>query len=177
MPKPDIEVLIKAVAFAAHKHKDQRRKDAGATPYINHPVALADILASECGVTDVEILCAAILHDTIEDTETTPEELTAAFGERVTKIVLEVTDDKSLPKQDRKDAQVAHAPYLSTQARAVKLADKISNLRDVIKTPPPDWSLQRCQEYCDWCKRVIDGLRGKWLVLEAIFDKQYRERP
>jgi guanosine-3',5'-bis(diphosphate) 3'-pyrophosphohydrolase len=173
----DIELVIRAAAFAAHKHRDQRRKDAGATPYINHPLGLARILAAEGGVSDVATLCAALLHDTIEDTETTPEELEGQFGAEIRRIVEEVTDDKALPKADRKRLQIEHAPHLSNKAKLVKLADKISNLRDVAHAPPRGWPLERRQEYFDWAKRVIDGLRGVHPELERAFDEAYTARP
>ncbi len=177
MEESDLKLITRALAFAADKHKNQRRKDAEASPYINHPVALTNILANEGHITDIDIICGALLHDTAEDTETTPEELQEAFGETIKDIVMEVTDDKKLPKQDRKQAQVDHAPHLSTQAKAVKLADKICNLRDVNSSPPPDWSIERRQNYYDWAKKVIDGLRGEWHELEGIFDRQCEDRP
>src|SRR5881628_2714203 len=120
--KGELALLLKALAFAAHKHRDQRRKDAQASPYINHPIALADVLVNEGGVTDVDVLCAALLHDTVEDTATTHEELANAFGSRIARIVAEVTDDKSLPKAERKRLQVEHAASLSREAKLVKLA-------------------------------------------------------
>ena len=174
--KGELALLLKALAFAAHKHRDQRRKDPEASPYINHPIALADVLVNEGGVTDVEVLCAALLHDTVEDTATTPEELEAAFGERVARIVAEVTDDKALPKAERKRLQVEHAGELSPEAKLVKLADKICNLRDVAERAPPSWDLARRREYFDWAKRVVDGLRGTHPRLEAAFDAAYGMR-
>jgi hypothetical protein len=110
----DLALLLKALGFAAERHRHQRRKDAEASPYINHPIGLANVLANEGGITDIDVLCAALLHDTIEDTETTPDELRAQFGESITCIVLEVTDDKSLPKQERKQMQIEHAPHILT---------------------------------------------------------------
>ena len=135
--------FIKAVAFAAEKHRNQRRKDADASPYINHPIALANVLANEGGIQDISVLCAAILHDTIEDTETTADELQDLFGRKVTSIVLEVTDDKSLEKHVRKQRQIEHASHISHEAKLVKLADKICNLRDIFASPPADWSAER----------------------------------
>ena len=128
--KGELALLLKALAFAAHKHRDQRRKDADASPYINHPIALADVLVNEGGVTDFEVLCAALLHVTVEDTATTHEELVDAFGSRIARIVAEVTDDKRLPKAERKRLQIEHAPKISHEAKLVKLADKLVNLRD-----------------------------------------------
>jgi guanosine-3',5'-bis(diphosphate) 3'-pyrophosphohydrolase len=176
-PEKDLALLFRALAFAAHKHRDQRRKDAEASPYINHPIALAEVLAGEGGVADVEVLAAALLHDTIEDTATTPEELRAEFGERIAAMVMEVTDDKALPKTERKRLQIVHAAAISPGAKLVKLADKICNLRDVADRPPAKWDLQRRQEYFEWAKRVIDQLRGAHPGLEAAFDAAYRRKP
>jgi guanosine-3',5'-bis(diphosphate) 3'-pyrophosphohydrolase len=175
--KGELALLLEALAFAAHKHRDQRRKDAEASPYINHPIALADVLVNEGGVTDVEVICAALLHDTVEDTATTHEELVNAFGSRIARIVAEVTDDTSLAKDERKRLQIEHAPSLSHEAKLVKLADKICNLRDVAERPPARWDHARQREYFDWAKRVIDGLRGAHPRLEAAFDAIYGKRP
>jgi GTP diphosphokinase / guanosine-3',5'-bis(diphosphate) 3'-diphosphatase len=169
--------IIQAAYFAAEKHRTQRRKDTEKTPYINHPLALANVLSVECSIDDVEVICGALLHDTIEDTNASKEELLENFGENITRIVLEVTDDKTLDKIERKEAQVAHAPHISDQAKLVKLADKISNLRDISASPPIGWSVERKQEYFDWAARVIDGLRGIHPGLEALFDQIYSKRP
>lgn len=168
-------LVLKALAFAAHKHRDQRRKDNNASPYINHPIALATVLCNEGGITDVNVLCAALLHDTIEDTETTPAELTKLFGKTISDLVMEVTDDKSLPKAERKRLQIEHAANASYEAKLVKLADKISNLRDIANCPPADWDSNRKQEYFDWAKKVIDQIRGTSAVLERIFDEFYAD--
>lgn len=162
--------FAKAVAFAAEKHRNQRRKDTEASPYINHPIALANVLANEGSVDDVTVLCAAVLHDTIEDTDTTAKELADIFGDKVTSIVLEVTDDKSLAKAVRKEEQVRHAPLISPEAKLVKLADKICNLRDILASPPSDWTAERKKAYFDWASRVVAGLRGNHPGLEATFD-------
>ena len=165
-------LLLEAIAFAAEKHRHQRRKDAEASPYINHPIALASLLKRE-GVDDVAVLCAALLHDTIEDTNTTADELRVLFGEIVTSVVLEVTDDKSLDKAERKRLQVQHAHALSDRAKLVKLADKICNVYDMVAAPPASWTLDRKREYLQWAKEVVDGLRGAHPDLEAIFDDVY----
>jgi guanosine-3',5'-bis(diphosphate) 3'-pyrophosphohydrolase len=169
--------LLAAIAFAADKHRDQRRKDAAASPYINHPIALANVLANEAEIDDERVLIAAVLHDTLEDTETTVQELVRHFGQEIAEIVLEVSDDKALPKAARKQQQIDHATHISRRAKLVKLADKICNLRDIARSPPHDWSLQRRQEYFDWAKAVIDQLRGVHPALEHVFDQAYRERP
>jgi GTP diphosphokinase / guanosine-3',5'-bis(diphosphate) 3'-diphosphatase len=166
----DAGAALRAVAFAAHKHRDQRRKDPAATPYVNHPIALAELMWHAGGVRDSVALIAAILHDTIEDTATTADELIAVFGPDVAAVVGEVTDDKTLPKDRRKQLQIEHAPHLSTAAKLVKLADKICNLRDIIDSPPSAWSRQRCAAYVEWTRAVVDGLRGVCPALEAIFD-------
>lgn len=169
--------IINAISFAAEKHKNQRRKDFEASPYINHPIALANILVSEAGVVDVKVLVAAILHDTVEDTETTSKELAKRFGDEIAAIVLEVTDDKSLPIAERKRLQIEHAPTISRRAKLVKLADKIANLRDMATNPPADWSLERRQDYFEWAKAVVDGLRGCHPTLEHLFDLASKQKP
>jgi guanosine-3',5'-bis(diphosphate) 3'-pyrophosphohydrolase len=180
--KPDNETeklgeLIDAMAFASARHRDQRRKDVCASPYINHPIQLVDVLCNEAGIGDVKVLVAATLHDTIEDTETTEQELIDNFGVEIASIVMEVSDDSSLCKADRKQAQIVTASSLSHEAKLVKLADKICNLRDVADNPPAGWDLQRRQDYFDWAKAVIDELRGINARLEAIFDDTYALRP
>ena len=169
--------VLQAALFAAEKHKNQRRKDAEASPYINHPIALANIRDTEGGVTDDDVLCAALLHDTTEDTKTTADELREIFGDAVTDIVLEVTDDKSLPKAERKRLQIEHAAHASPQAKLVKLADKISNLRDILASPPADWSVARKQEYFDWSVKVVAGVRDVHPGLALAFDQLLIRRP
>ena len=169
--------LLAAIAFAAHKHRDQRRKDAVASPYINHPIALANVLANEGGIEDERVLIAAVLHDTVEDTETTEQELVREFGREIADLVMEVTGDKALTKAERKRLQIEHAATISRRAKLVKLADKICNLRDITNSPPADWLLQRKQEYFDWAKAVVDGLRGAHPALEHVFDEAYKQRP
>jgi GTP diphosphokinase / guanosine-3',5'-bis(diphosphate) 3'-diphosphatase len=173
----DVSSLLVALEFAAHKHRDQRRKDASASPYINHPIALARLLAEDGGVTDVKTLVAAVLHDTIEDTDTTYDELRAQFGKKVADVVAEVTDDKSLPKPRRKALQIEHAPHMSQRAALVKLADKTCNLRDVAHNPPADWPLARRRQYFDWAKAVVDALPPVSEKLRRAFDEAHAKRP
>ncbi|WP_027793375.1 HD domain-containing protein [Paraburkholderia acidipaludis] len=168
--------LIAAIAFAAEKHRHQQRKDADASPYINHPIALVHVLANEAGVEDETVLIAAMLHDVIEDTNTSEHELVRLFGQAVADIVSEVTDDKALPKDERKRLQIEHAASASRRAKFVKLADKICNLRDLASSPPADWNAERKQAYFDWAKAVVDQLRGVHPTLEQIFDEAYRSR-
>lgn len=158
--KDELGLVLRATHFAAQKHKDHRRKDVKTSPYINHPIALAEVLHTDGGVSDPVVIAAALLHDTIEDTETTFEELRGVFGVEVARIVDEVTDVKFLAKKSRKRLQVAKAGHSSDQARLVKLADKICNLRDILASPPARWSLTRRQEYFDWAKEVVDQARG-----------------
>jgi len=176
MDKP-VGLMLEALQFAALKHRDQRRKDLEASPYINHPIALANILWREGRVTEPTVICAALLHDTIEDTETTPAELRKHFGGKIASIVMEVTDDKSLEKAERKRAQIEHAPHLSREAKLVKLADKISNVRDMCASPPAHWPMRRRREYFDWARKVVDALRGVHPELEQIFDEAYSKKP
>jgi len=173
----DIHRFIRAVDFAAAKHRNQRRKDEEASPYINHPIALTRVLKVEAAVADLDVLSAALLHDTIEDTETTVEELEREFGPRIARIVAEVTDDTSRPKEERKRLQVEHAASLSHEAKLVKLADKICNVRDMLDAPPAHWSLERRQAYFDWAKEVVDNLRGTHARLEGLFDDAYSGKP
>ncbi|MEJ2612453.1 MAG: HD domain-containing protein [Candidatus Thiodiazotropha sp.] len=177
MYENSLPLIVKALAFSARKHRDQRRKDIEATPYVNHPINLMDILVNEAGISDTETLLTALLHDTIEDTETTFEELENEFGLVIASLVMEVSDDKSLSKLERKAMQVSHAPELSDKAKLVKLADKISNLRDIKRSPPVGWELSRVQAYFDWAKRVIDGLKGTHSGLEKLFDEIHQKRP
>jgi guanosine-3',5'-bis(diphosphate) 3'-pyrophosphohydrolase len=187
----DLALLLHALSFAAYKHRDQRRKDREASPYINHPIAVASIIANIGGVDDLVTLLSAILHDTIEDTETTGAELEREFGPEVRKVVEEVTDDKALPKAERKRLQIEHAPHISSRARLVKLGDKICNIRDVSEAPPANWSIERRREYFDWTEQVVAGCRGTNPALEQFYDEyltsardrlrandagQYRER-
>jgi guanosine-3',5'-bis(diphosphate) 3'-pyrophosphohydrolase len=169
-------LILEAAAFAAEKHRTQRRKDKAASPYINHPIALAALLANDGAVSDARVLAAALLHDTIEDTETTAAELEQRFGSAIRDIVLEVSDDRSLPRAERKQLQVDHAPHISHEAKLVKLADKICNLRDILASPPADWDASRKQKYFDWARDVVVGLRGTNAALEAIFDALYLRR-
>jgi (p)ppGpp synthase/HD superfamily hydrolase len=163
--------LLEALHFAATKHRDQRRKDPAASPYINHPIRVAQLLSSTGAVTDLVTLQGALLHDTVEDTDTTPEELQEIFGPEVQQVVAEVTDDKSLPKGDRKRLQIEHASHLSHRAQQIKIADKIANIQDVATSPPANWSTQRQQEYLDWSEQVVAGCRGANPALEDLFDQ------
>ena len=150
-------LILKAAHFAAQKHSTQRRKDEDASPYINHPISVALAIAQIGGVDDPEILAAALLHDTLEDTETTPEELEAEFGKKVCEYVLEVTDDKNLLKDERKEKQIEHAETLSKGAVLIKLGDKISNVTDVLDNPPVGWDINRRKQYLDWAEKVIEN--------------------
>jgi guanosine-3',5'-bis(diphosphate) 3'-pyrophosphohydrolase len=171
-----IDLVLRAVSFAAEKHRNQRRKDADASPYINHPIELTTLL-HEAGVADPVVLCAALLHDNIEDTDTTGDELRRRFGPEIAATVIEVTDDKSLDRAERKRLQVEHAAHISDRAKLVKLADKTCNLRDMATAPPANWPLKRRQEYFDWAKQVVDALRGVHPGLEREFDRAFAARP
>jgi len=166
----DTAQLLRALVFSAQKHRDQRRKDREASPYINHPIEVAHLLASVGGVTDITVLVAAVLHDTIEDTETTAPHLEQAFGRDVRVLVEEMTDDKRLPKAERKRLQVERAQHKSYRAKLIKLGDKICNVRDVTHSPPADWAASRRREYLDWTEQVVAGCRGVNAALERCYD-------
>jgi guanosine-3',5'-bis(diphosphate) 3'-pyrophosphohydrolase len=176
-PAAGIEVVLAAAAFAARKHRMQRRKDPDASPYINHPLSLAEVLVVEGRIRDAETLAAALLHDTVEDTETTYQELVAAFGSTIARVVLEVSDDRTLPKAERKRLQIKHADTLSRRAKLVKLADKICNLRDIVENPPTGWSVRRRREYFRWAGEVVRRIRGTNARLERAFDEVLKQIP
>ena len=152
--------LLHAMDFAARKHSHQTSKNAKATPYINHPIKVAEHLARVGGITDEDVLIAALLHDTIEDTKTTKAEIEDIFGSRIAHIVAECTDDKSLEKAERKRLQIVNAPHKSPEAKCVKIADKTCNLASILVDPPRDWSIQRQREYFQWAEQVVAGLLG-----------------
>lgn len=167
--------LLRALAFAAEKHKDHRRKDAQASPYVNHLIAAALILSEEGQVGDEDLIVAAILHDTVEDTETTLAELEKQFGPKVSGIVGEVTDDKTLKKEARKKLQEVNAPRASSQAKQLMIADKINNVRDIMNSPPANWPRNRKLEYLLWATRVVAGCRGINDLLDRAFDEAVDE--
>lgn len=168
-------ILHRATGFAAWKHDGQFRKGEGAMPYIHHPIEVTAILFEVGHITDMDVLQSALLHDTIEDTKTTAEELELYFNARIRGLVLEVTDDTTLLKHERKALQIEHAPHLSAEAKAIKLADKISNVTDVAFAKPIDWPAEKQLEYFDWATQVVAGLRSCNPELEAAFDKQVAE--
>ena len=174
MNEHPIVTLARAYHFAAARQVNQRRKGEAAEPYMNHLTEVAELVARATRGSDPEVVIAAVLHDTVEDTEATLDELKAQFGERVAGLVAEVTDDKSLPKQTRKDLQVEHAAHASRGAQIIKLADKTSNLRALAAGPPKGWSDERRLEYVEWAGRVVDACRGADRGLEAEFDKAAR---
>jgi guanosine-3',5'-bis(diphosphate) 3'-pyrophosphohydrolase len=165
-------LLLRALHFSADKHRYQRRKDQAKSPYINHPIEVAHVLWEVGNVREVNVILAALLHDTIEDTQTLPEEISSMFGNEVLTLVLEVTDDKSLPRDERKRLQIEQASHKSPGAKLIKLADKTCNLHDLIASPPRDWSAGRRREYLKWTEQVVAGLRGANPALEAYYDRE-----
>ncbi len=164
--------LLAAIEFAARHHRSQRRKGRGADPYINHPIQVAELIARVGGHTELQTLMAAILHDTVEDTEAELEDIERAFGAEVAALVAEVTDDKSLPKEERKRLQIEHAPHLTSRAQVIKLADKLCNVTDIGADPPTWWEPERMFAYFDWADAVVAGLRGVNPALEALYDER-----
>lgn len=167
----DLSLFLQAIKFSADKHRDQRRKDVPASPYINHPIEVADVLWTIGGVYDIVTIVGALLHDTIEDTDTSHEEIRVNFGEEVLTLVLEVSDDRRLPKAERKLKQIKTAPLLSARAKQLKLADKTCNISDIVNRPPHAWSWQRRLEYLEWAASVAASLRGINVKLEMYFDE------
>ena len=161
--------LLQALEYAADMHRDQRRKNVEASPYINHPIQVAEVLATVGEVDDLETLMAAVLHDTVEDTETTFTDLTEKFGIRVSDLVAEVTDDRSLPKDERKRQQVEHSPTLTDKAKMIKIADKTCNVKDIGSNPPAGWDEERRKQYFEWAEEVVAGCSGVNARLEANF--------
>ncbi len=172
-PKKVLQI-VRALDFAAWAHSSQRRKGGAREPYVNHLTEVARLVAQATGGNDEKLIIAALLHDVLEDQSlhVTDEMLLENFGERVAKIVREVTDDKSLPKAERKRLQVLHAPHLSRRARILKIADKAANLNSILQTPPKDWSATRKREYFAWAAEVVAGCRGVNAWIEAVFDER-----
>ena len=164
-------MVLKAAEFAAHRHRDQRRKGKSHRPYIGHCIEVASMVANIGRCDDTEVLAAALLHDTVEDTETTREEIREGFGEKVDELVAELTDDKSLKKKERKERQVEHAPQLSDSAKLIKIADKISNVREIAYDPPKKWSAERKSQYFDWAERVVNAMGLVDPEMRVMFDR------
>jgi len=174
IPDPALTAVLDVALFAAQVHRRQRDKGLEANPYVNHLLEVAQLLASAGA--PLPVILAGLLHDTIEDSTDDVLRVDHAlladrFGAEIADLVLEVTDDKSLPKAARKARQVEHAPHVSIGAKAIKLADKTSNLRRLVHSPP-GWSNERVAEYRDWAQAVVAGCRGSWPTLEAAFDAE-----
>ncbi len=163
-------LVIQAAHFAADKHRDQRRKGVRNTPYINHPLEVAERLNRVGGVEDPAILAAAILHDTIEDTETTKAELERLFGVEIAQLVHELSDEPGLTWQERKRLEIDHAWHLSPTAKLIKLSDKTSNVADTVSNPPGEWTLSRRRDYLEFAQLVADGCRGVNAALDREFE-------
>jgi (p)ppGpp synthase/HD superfamily hydrolase len=173
-PNHAVRQVLAAATFAAEKHADQRRKGAAAEPYVNHLLEVAHLVSESLTEPDTNVVVAALLHDVVEDTAVTKDEVAARFGEDVADLVAEVTDDKSLLKAERKRLQVVNAPKKTARAQIIKLADKVSNLRAILHSPPAGWSIERQREYFDWAKQVVDGLTSPPAALKSEFDRLYR---
>ena len=171
----EITKIFRALSFAADKHRRQRRKDSEQTLYINHPIKVVETLWSQGGVHELDVILACILHDTVEDTDASLAEIERVFGRAVSTLVAEVTDDKSLPKPERKRLQVERAPQLSHGAKLIRLADKAWNVYDVAYAPPAHWPFERRVEYLTWTERVVAGLRGCNSSLEDFYDAALRD--
>lgn len=164
----NLQLLLKAVDFAAYKHRNQRRKNDKKSPYIEHPIHVAYTL-SQCDILDVNVLCGSLLHDTVEDTDTTLNDIETIFGKKIVTIVNDVTDDKSLSKIERKRLQIEHTQGsgILYESKLVKLGDKFSNLSSLSSSPPVTWSSDEIQGYALWCYRVCLNLRN----INSMMDK------
>ena len=174
-PATPLQRILAAARFAAEKHAHQKRKGQNQEPYINHLIEVAELIASSSAAVDPELIMAGLLHDTVEDTAVTLTELDHLFGPDVAGLVAEVTDDKSLPKEARKHLQVEHAHEKSERAQVLKLADKISNLRSILNSPPIGWSLERQRQYFEWAKQVVDRLTSPNPRLKQEFENTYNK--
>jgi guanosine-3',5'-bis(diphosphate) 3'-pyrophosphohydrolase len=168
-------MVLRAADAAARWHVHQRRKGAAAEPYINHLLEVAMLVAEATDGKDPELVIAALLHDSIEDQEVPRVVIAQTFGEAVAALVEEATDDKALPKADRKRLQVEHAHKKSDRAKTLKLADKTSNLKTIAASPPPDWSVKRRLDYIRWAREVEAGLKGVSPWLEEEFERAAQE--
>ena len=166
-----LRLVSEAADFAARRHSGQQRKGRGSEPYVNHLAEVANLLSIAADGTDAELVAAGWLHDTIEDTATTREELAQEFGERVTALVVEVTDDMTLPKQERRQKQIVDAPRKSPGAKLIKIADKISNIRARILPQPSQEERDDLIDYVGWAEKVVAGCRGVNAVLDRMFDE------
>ena len=170
----DTVLITRALRFAAERHSSQRRKGQAKEPYVNHLAEVSELVADATEGKDVNLIAAALLHDTIEDTETSSDELVATFNNDIAQLVADVTDDKSLPKQDRKHLQVVNSRAQNMRVKLLKLADKTSNLRSLANSPPENWNTERKQAYIDWAIKVAAGLKGVNPWLEERFDEALR---
>jgi (p)ppGpp synthase/HD superfamily hydrolase len=169
-----LRLVSEAAEFAARRHSGMQRKGRGNEPYVNHLAEVANLLATATDGTDAELVAAGWLHDTIEDTDTTREEVAQKFGERVAALVVEVTDDMSLPKEERRQKQIENAPHKSSGAKLIKIADKISNIRARIVPQPSQEEREDLIDYLAWAEKVVAGCRGVNAVLDQTFDETVR---
>lgn len=161
--------LLEAIFFVAQRHSTQRRKGPGGQPYVNHLIEAATLLATVGGVTDVEVLMAAVLHDVLEDTPTTREEVLALFGARVLLLVESLTDDKALPRAERREQVLAHLPHADDATKVVKLADLCSN----VMTLPSDWAPEHAREYLRWARRAAELCASSNPALDQLFRERW----
>lgn len=171
---PACGLVVRAAYFAGEKHRLQRRSDIEQTPYINHPLELAHILTEEGDIYCMDTICASLLHDTLEDTETSPEELNKHFGEIITSIVIEVSNDMTLNSQQRREYELRKVASLSNKAKLVKIADKLANIRDVSTMPPAGWTREKKQNYFDFALEIVDQVKDASPRLHQIFLRDYK---
>jgi (p)ppGpp synthase/HD superfamily hydrolase len=164
-------MVLDAISFAAQKHVSQVRKDEDATPYIIHPMGVALSLWEEGAVRNPTVIIAALLHDTLEDTDATKEEIAMLFGCQVSEIVAELTNPSDLSSQEAKEWQIQHAPFLSQEAKLVKLSDRLYNVRD-LRTPPVGWNEDKIQNYYEWGQKLLEALQGTHPAMEQLLQNE-----
>jgi len=174
LPSAPLLRILAAASFAANAHAQQKRKGAAAEPYINHLIEVSELVAASGHQADVNLIMACFLHDVMEYTPVTRLEIAERFNEDVTSLVMEVTDDKTLPKETRKARQVLTAPAKSERAQTLKLADKISNLRALLASPPPNWDMKRKLEYFHWAREVVSGFTSPNPYLLREFENTFK---
>jgi (p)ppGpp synthase/HD superfamily hydrolase len=171
----DLHLIFRALSYAAQQHATHKRKGREALPYINHPIKVSTIITQYVPDASNELIAAAVLHDVVEDSETTVEDLKNMFGATIASIVEEVSDDKFLPKKEAKQKQIQNAPHLSHNAKLIRICDKIANVRDICgEDVPNDWDYKTKIEYLNWAEEVVNAMGKFHDELEFTFKDEVR---
>lgn len=170
MNEGDIHIVLEAVGFAAEGHNGQLRENPEKTPYIIHPIRVTEHLMTIANVHERDILVAALLHDTVEDTKITFADIQKSFGTTAEGYVRELTDNMSLPQEERMKLQIETAPKKSLAAAQIKLADKYDNLKSLQSNPPATWDQKKIDEYFLSAKKVTSSLPAANVPLKKAVD-------